>query len=188
MIWEILFILVLILANGLFAAAEIALIAARKGRLEQRAAEGSRNAQRALGAVAQSGPVSADGPNRHHARQRSWRCLRRSSKSSSDFSGWLAAIAVAVCRSGMPMESRLAMFVACFTYVSLILGELVPKRISLHRAEGLAILVAPIMHFIAAVARPARVVHGHFDQHRFVAAADWAPTASHPCRSTTSSI
>ena len=47
MLWEILFILVLILANGLFAAAEIAIIAAR-GRLEQRAAEGSRNAQRAL--------------------------------------------------------------------------------------------------------------------------------------------
>src|ERR671925_155484 len=48
MVWEILLILVLILANGLFAAAEIAIIAARRGRLEQRAAEGSRNAQRAL--------------------------------------------------------------------------------------------------------------------------------------------
>ena len=48
----------------------------------------------------------------------------------------------------------LAVFVACFTYASLILGELVPKRISLHRAEGLAIFVAPIMQFIAAVARP----------------------------------
>ena len=48
MLWEILLILLLILANGLFAAAEIAIIAARRGRLEQRAAEGSRNAQWAL--------------------------------------------------------------------------------------------------------------------------------------------
>ncbi|HEX4413528.1 MAG TPA: CNNM domain-containing protein, partial [Lacipirellulaceae bacterium] len=48
MIWEVLLILVLILANGLFAAAEIAFIAARKGRLEQRAEEGNRNARRAL--------------------------------------------------------------------------------------------------------------------------------------------
>src|SRR6476646_5117524 len=48
MTWEILLILGLIPLNGLFAAAETALIAARKGRLEQRAAEGKRNAQRAL--------------------------------------------------------------------------------------------------------------------------------------------
>ncbi len=48
MLWEILFILVLIFLNGLFAAAETSLIAARKGRLEQRAAEGNRNAKRAL--------------------------------------------------------------------------------------------------------------------------------------------
>ena len=48
MIWEILFIFVLILANGLFAAAEIAIIAARKGRLEQRADEGNRQRTGAL--------------------------------------------------------------------------------------------------------------------------------------------
>src|SRR5262245_22066272 len=48
MLWEILLILLLILANGVFAAAETSLIAARKGRLEQRAAEGHRNARRAL--------------------------------------------------------------------------------------------------------------------------------------------
>src|SRR4051812_20594715 len=48
MFWELLTILVLILINGLFAAAETSLIAARKGRLEQRAAEGNRNARRAL--------------------------------------------------------------------------------------------------------------------------------------------
>src|SRR5215211_1867754 len=48
MIWEFLFILLLILINGLFAAAETSLIAARKGRLEQKAEEGKRNARRAL--------------------------------------------------------------------------------------------------------------------------------------------
>ncbi len=61
MIWEILFILVLILANGLFAAAEIALIAARKGRsssgrqreaaMPRRALELSRNPDRFLPTV-----------------------------------------------------------------------------------------------------------------------------------------
>src|SRR5262249_44823417 len=48
----------------------------------------------------------------------------------------------------------LAIFVMGFSYVSLIVGELVPKRLSLSRAEGLAIFVAPVMHFVSAVARP----------------------------------
>src|SRR5262245_33756030 len=48
MFWEILLILVLILANGVFAAAETSLIAARRGRLEQRAEEGSESARTAL--------------------------------------------------------------------------------------------------------------------------------------------
>ena len=70
MLWEILLILVLILANGLFAAAEIAIIAARRGRLEQRAAEGSRNAQRALELARNPDRFLADRANRHHAGQR----------------------------------------------------------------------------------------------------------------------
>ena len=48
MIWEILLILLLIMANGLFAAAEISFIARRKGRLEDAAEEGNRNARLAL--------------------------------------------------------------------------------------------------------------------------------------------
>jgi putative hemolysin len=48
----------------------------------------------------------------------------------------------------------LTLLVACYTYLSLILGELVPKRVALHRAEGLAILLAPLLLFIAGVARP----------------------------------
>jgi putative hemolysin len=152
MVWEILFILLLILANGVFAAAETSLIAARKGRLEQRAAEGDRKARRALELArnpdlflptAQVGisVVSALGAayGGHEIVQH--------------ISGWLA-------NSPWPIVARhadgigLAIFVACFTYVSLILGELVPKRLSLHRAEGLAILLAPLVHFLAVVFRP----------------------------------
>src|SRR3954470_11715518 len=152
MIWEILFILVLILINGVFAAAETALIAARKGRLEQKAEEGKRNARRALelsrnpdlflptaqfGISVVSALGAAYGGDQVVERIRTW----------------LAA-------SSFPFVVRhaegfaLAMFVVTFTYVSLVLGELVPKRMSLHRAEGLAILLAPLVHFLAMVARP----------------------------------
>ena len=152
MIWEILFILCLILANGLFAAAEISFIAARKGRLEQRADEGNRNAMRALelmrnpdrflptvqiGITLVSALGAAYGGQQivHH------------------LSAWIA-------EWPWPIANRyangisLALFVASFTYLSLIIGELVPKRIALHRAESIAIMVAPIMQFIATVGRP----------------------------------
>ena len=45
---EVLFILVLIIANGVFALAEVAIVASRKARLYQRAQEGDAKAQAAL--------------------------------------------------------------------------------------------------------------------------------------------
>jgi putative hemolysin len=152
MLWQILLILMLILANGLFAAAEIAIIAARRGRLQQRAAEGSRNAQRAL--------ELARDPDRFLPTVQIGITLVSALGAAyggrrivDDLSDWIARLPWPFA-SGHADGIALALFVACFTYVSLILGELVPKRVALHRAEGLAIFVAPIMQFIAAAARP----------------------------------
>ncbi|HKD37007.1 MAG TPA: CNNM domain-containing protein, partial [Pirellulales bacterium] len=47
-VWEILIIVVLILATGFFNAAEIAVIASRRGRLQQLAEEGDKRAKQAL--------------------------------------------------------------------------------------------------------------------------------------------
>ncbi|MEX2306174.1 MAG: hemolysin family protein [Pirellulales bacterium] len=152
MLWQILLILLLILANGLFAAAEIAIIAARRGRLEQRAAEGSRNAQRAL--------ELARDPNRFLPTVQigitlvgAFAAAYGGQQIVAELSDWIAQLP-------WPFVKRhadgiaLGLFVACFTYVSLVLGELVPKRMALHRAEGLAIFLAPLLQFIATVARP----------------------------------
>jgi putative hemolysin len=149
---EILLIFVLILANGLFAAAEIAIISARRGRLEQRAAEGSRNAQRAL--------ELARDPNRFLPTVQigitlvgAFSAAYGGQRIVDDLTAWIFQLP-------WPFVSRhaegvaLGLFVACFTYATLILGELVPKRVALHRAEGIAIVVAPLMQFIAAVGRP----------------------------------
>src|SRR6187402_2984845 len=137
MIWELLFILVLILINGLFAAAETSLIAARKGRLEQQAEEGKRNARRALelsrnpdlflptaqfGISVVSALGAAYGGDQVVERIQTWLAAAPSAFIARHSEGF-----------------ALAIFVVCFTYVSLVLGELVPKRMSLHRAEGLAI-------------------------------------------------
>lgn len=152
MIWEIVFILVLILANGMFAAAEISFIAARKGRLEQRAEEGSRNARRALDLASnpdqflptvQIGITLVSALGAAYGGQQIVRHL----------SAWIAELPWPLAQQ-YSNGIALALFVAMFTYLSLIIGELVPKRIALHRAESIAVLVAPIMQFISTVGRP----------------------------------
>src|SRR6185369_8561107 len=152
MIWEILFILFLIFLNALFAAAETALIAARKGRLEQRADEGNKNARRALELArnpdlflptAQIGISVVSALGAAYGGDQVVEKIKDLFKVSS--SPFIARHSEGIA---------LGIFVVCFTYVSLILGELVPKRMSLHRAEGLAILLAPLVHVLSVVARP----------------------------------
>jgi putative hemolysin len=149
---EILFIFVLILANGVFAAAETSLIAARKSRLEQRAVEGDRRARRALELANNPDlflPTAQIGITLVTALGAAY----GGDQLKDHIQEWLAT-------SSWPYVVRhadglaLALFVVGFTYASLILGELVPKRASLHRAEGLAILLAPMLRFISVIARP----------------------------------
>lgn len=142
----------LILANGFFAAAEIAIIAARRGRLEQRAAEGSRNAQLAL-------ELSRD-PNRFLPTVQIGISLV--SAFGAAYGGQQIVDDLSVMINKWPFAFArqhneaigLTIFVVCFTYASLIIGELVPKRAALHRAEALAVFVAPVMNAMATVARP----------------------------------
>jgi putative hemolysin len=152
MFWSLVFILILILANGLFAAAETSLIAARKGRLEQQVEAGNRNAQRALELARNPDlflPTAQIGISIVSALGAAY----GGHEIVDVLSDWFA-------QASWPFVARhadgiaLAIFVASFTYVSLILGELVPKRASLHRAEGVAILLAPVVHVLAIAARP----------------------------------
>lgn len=158
MLWEVLIILALILANGFFAAAEIAIIAARRGRLEQRASEGSRRAEQALGL--------ARDPNRFLPTVQIGITLVSALGAAyggqqivGDMSEWVARWPWAVAARHAD-GIALAVFVLCFTYVSLILGELVPKRVALQWAERIALLVAPVLNLVAKLARPLVVLMG----------------------------
>src|SRR4029079_7255716 len=120
MFWEILLILVLILANGVFAAAETSLIAARRGRLEQRAAEGSRRAKRALELSGDPDwflPTAQFGISLVGA----FGAAYGGQQIVKELSAWIA-------EAPSPFVARhaesfgLTIFVACFTYVSLVLG------------------------------------------------------------------
>jgi putative hemolysin len=142
----------LVLANGFFAAAEIAIIAARRGRLEQRAEEGSRNARLAL--------ELAKDPNRFLPTVQIGITLVSAFGAAYGGQQIVDDLSVMIAKWPWLFAQKhseaigLSIFVVCFTYASLIIGELVPKRAALHQAEALAVFVAPVMSWLATIARP----------------------------------
>jgi putative hemolysin len=147
---EIALILILILANGFFAASEIAIVSARKGRLEQHIQAGRRGAEIAL-ALAQR-------PNRFLATVQVGITL------ISTFAAAFGGASIAGILETLLLEYpavapyassiALGIVVVGISYISLILGELVPKRLALQNAEGIASFVAPIMRLLSQLASP----------------------------------
>ncbi len=147
---EILIILVLIIINGLFSMAEIALISARKARLEGQAAKGDPDAKRAL--------ELANHPD-----------------------AFLSTVQIGITVIGvltgiysgdsfkLPLQQWLARFdqlkpysatiattliVIALTYLSMVLGELVPKRIAMSNPEKIAKSAAGPMRAIMWITYP----------------------------------
>src|SRR4051812_16911318 len=132
MFWELVTILVLILFNGLFAAAETSLIAARKGRLEQRAAEGNRNARRAL-ELAQNPDLFLPTAQLGISVVTALGAAYGGDQVVEHIKAWLA-------ESSFPFLTRdaggvgLAVFFGWFPYGFLLIWGIVPKRGALSRA------------------------------------------------------
>lgn len=149
--FEIILILVLILANGVFAASEIAVVSARKGRLEQQAEQGSRGAAAAL--------KLGEDPSRFLSTVQVGITLFGTFAAvfgGSGVSRMLQASLVQIPALAPYADALAPAIVAlAISYLSLILGELVPKRLSLQNAEAMAVLVAPLMRWLARVASPA---------------------------------
>jgi putative hemolysin len=148
LVFEIALILVLMVANGFFAASEIAVVSARRGRLEQRAERGEHGAAVALGL--------AESPNRFLSTVQVG--ITVISTLAAAFGG--ASLAEAIAEPLMPLlgasapSVALAIVVVLISYFSLIIGELVPKRLALQNAEGIAATVAPIMRTMARLTSP----------------------------------
>lgn len=151
---EILIVLLLILLNGVFAMAEIAIITARKSRLKQLAHDGNKNAQKAL-ELSQS-------PNR----------FLSTVQIGITFIGIFAGAFgdktitsnvsnyIKTSQALSPYSDTLALVivVTTITYLSLIIGELVPKRLALNNPVRYAKFLAGFMNFISFVSTPLVVV------------------------------
>lgn len=152
MFQELLIVLALILANGFFSGAEMAIVASRRGRLRALAEQGDRKAQAALDL--------ASNPDRFLPTVQIGITLVGTLAAAyggdrlvSEFTVWIADHAPpAVAAVARPIA--LTVFVMLLSFVTLLLGELVPKRLALRKAEAFARLAAPAMQLFAWIARP----------------------------------
>lgn len=151
MILEIFIILGLILLNGLFSMSEIAVISARRIRLEQLADQGRKAARRAL--------ELANEPNNFLSTIQIG--ITAIGILTGVFGGAGLKDALGHRLNQIPaLEGYgegigIVTVVLSITFLTLILGELVPKRIAMSNPEAISISVAPLMQRVALVARPA---------------------------------
>lgn len=150
MLVDISFILLLVLFNGLFAMSEIAMVSSRRGRLVQLAEGGNAGAARAL--------TIGTEPTRFLS------TVQVGITAIGILSGAVGEATIASrLRESFGQVSVLAPYadelallivVVGLTYISLIVGELVPKRVALAQPERIASLVARPMHWLAMAASP----------------------------------
>jgi len=147
---EILIILALVFLNGIFAMAEIALVSSRKVRLEERANKGSKGAKIAV------------------------HLLQKPEEFLSTVQIGITLIGIIAGAYGgaafvddiypffeqfsalkdYAIEIAYVVVVGVITYLSIIIGELVPKTIAYSNPEGIAIALAPLMQLLSVIAKP----------------------------------
>lgn len=155
---ELVIILVLVLLNGFFAGAEIAVLTARRNRLQQAADQGSKGARAAMYLIGDTNrflstvQVGITGVGTLAAAYGGVSLVNQLSE-------YLATLPTHAIASNSRAIS-LAVVTGGIAFTSLILGELVPKRAALAYAERLATIVAPPMALLSIIARPFVAVLG----------------------------
>ncbi len=146
---EILILVIISLINGLFSMSEAGVIATRRARLQQLADRGNQNAEAALKLV--------DNPNQFLSTVQIFITL------IGIISGYFGGAAISSQIADLLRGTFLAPYATTLgsvlvilltTYLSLILGELVPKRLALRAPERIAVLIAPFMAFLSRLTAP----------------------------------
>ncbi len=147
---ELLILLLLVLLNGVFAMSEMAVVSSRKARLQQWADDGRSGARTAL--------ALANSPSHFLSTiQVGITVIGVTSGAfgeaalAQDLSAWLSQWPALAPYSG---GLAVAIVVIGITLASLIIGELVPKRLALFNPEGIASAIARPMQLLSALAYP----------------------------------
>ena len=151
--WMLLLQLVLIALNAVFACAEIAVINIGEAKLTKLASEGNKRAKR-LSRMTKE-------PSRFLATIQVAITLAGfigSAFAAENFSDRLVAWVISLGLTGVPVATLDALAVILITlvlsYVTLIFGELVPKRVAMRKAEGIALALSGPISFISRLFGP----------------------------------
>lgn len=147
---EIFILLGLVVINGLLSMAEIALVSARKSRLEADAKKGSKTAQKAL--------LLTNQPEKFLSTVQIGITLigivtglYSGEAFAASFAGWLGQFPAL---SPYSLIIAKASIVIVVTYFTLVFGELVPKRIAMSHAEKVSRIISGPMNFLSRIATP----------------------------------
>lgn len=147
---EIFIILILVFLNGFFAMSEIAIVSSKKARLEDLAQKGKRGAKIALSLITEP--------------EKFLSTVQVGITLIGIVAGAYGGIAIA--EDITPLIQKIDLFeeaadeisiifvIAVITYLSLVIGELVPKTIAFNNPETIAVIVAPIMKLLSAAVSP----------------------------------
>jgi putative hemolysin len=150
LVLEIAIILVLTVVNGVLAMSELAVVSSRPARLKVLSEQGSRGAGTAL--------RLAEHPGRFLSTVQIGITLV--GVLSGAFSGATLGVRASAGLQDLGLSQNLAEWlgvgavVVLITYLSLIIGELVPKQVALRDPERIAVMVAPAMALLSRIAAP----------------------------------
>jgi len=147
---ELVIIAVLLILNGIFSMSELAIVTAKRVRLEHRAEQGHAGAQAALALAANPGEFLSTVQVG----------ITLVGVIASVYGGATIAEVLAIRLAMVPwiaqhaQAAALAIVIAVITYLSVIIGELVPKRIAIGNPERIAMIVARPMRAISRIGSP----------------------------------
>jgi putative hemolysin len=149
---DLIILLLLVLLNGIFALSEMSIVSSRKGRLKAMAERGSRGARIALRLV--------EDPSRLLSTVQTGITLigviagaYGATELAKDFQPWIAGNFPQVAQQSGAISFGIV--IVFTTLLSLMFGELIPKRIALAAPERIAAATAPLMALIERVFAPA---------------------------------
>jgi putative hemolysin len=150
LLFELAVVIVLMLINGVLAMSELAVVSARPVRLKAMIDRGVKGSRRAL--------ALASDPGRFLSTVQIGISLVgilagafSGATLAARLSGWLAAKGIP---DAVVEPLAFGLVVGVITYLSLVIGELVPKQLALRNAEAIACAVAPAMTWLARVGAP----------------------------------
>jgi putative hemolysin len=148
-VWDVIIVLVIVSIGGFFASAEMALVSLREGQVRALARRGRRGTKAAR---------LASDPNRFLSAVQIGTTLATlvtgafgADTLASALRSWLVRQHVS---GAVASPVAFAFVTICITYLTLVFSELAPKRIALQRTTPVALLAAPTLDRIAALARP----------------------------------